>query len=158
MLGLIECFLPDSKHEEIFRCLEKLSNKVDPVRDDIKELEEMIKWETTQLQYGDIVGRIKTGKASGEDQKKRYKDRLKEVCADQNFTLALNALLDGIARERHFQKSILDEFCNKTNGDRPKISSLATRLLQLVSGGMIVLATYEKVMRGKEGAKEETER
>lgn len=166
VLGLIECFLPDSKHEEILRCFEKLSNKIDQVRDDIKVLEKMIKWEITQLQYGDAVGRIKlgiefclqTGKATGKNEKMRYQERLKEVCADQNFTLALNALLDGMAGERLFQKSILDEFYNKTNGDRPKLSSLAIRLLQLVSGGMMVLATYETVMRGKEGAKEETER
>src|SRR6218665_1650223 len=101
VLGFVECFLPDAKHEEILRCFEKLSNKIDQVRDDIKQLETMIKWEITQLQYGDVVSRIELGmlyclqigRARGKAEKERYQDRLKEACANQSITLALNALL-----------------------------------------------------------------
>lgn len=164
VLGLAECFLPDGKHQEILRCFEKLSNKIDQVRNDIKELEEMIKWEFTQLQYGDVVSRIELGmlycleigRAREKAEKVRYQERLKEVCANQSITLALNTLLDGIAGTSLFRNSILDEVYNKTKGDRPKVSGVATRLLQLVCGGMMVIATYETVIRGKEGSKEIT--
>lgn len=125
----------------------------------------MIKWEITELKYGDVVQRItlgmqhciEIGKAAGQAEE-RYKNRLKEVCANESLTLALNSLLDGMIGKGLFQRSILDHLYQETRGDRPNISALATRLLQLVSGGMVVLATYETVVRGKKGALEVTEK
>lgn len=61
VLGLIQRFLPDPTHEEIFRRFDRLSNKIDKVRYDIKDLENMIKWQFTQLQQGTVVGHIKLG-------------------------------------------------------------------------------------------------
>lgn len=70
----------------------------------------------------------------------------------------MNSLLDGLVGKGLFQKSILDHLYHHTLGDRPKISTLAARLLLLLSGGMLALATYETVVRGKEGALEVTEK
>lgn len=158
-------FLPDKKHEEILRRFQQLSTQIGQVTAQIKSLETLIKWELTGLQYADVVQRIKLGmefchgigKGIGQAEKDNQ-DRLKDLCSNQNITLALDALLDGITGDGLFRKSILDNLYDQTNGDRQKIISLTNRLEQLVCGGMIVLATYETLMRGVEGAKAMTVR
>lgn len=52
---------PDNNNEEILSCFHQLSAQIDQVRADIKDLEKMIKWEVTELQYGDVVQRITLG-------------------------------------------------------------------------------------------------
>jgi len=164
VLGLVKCFPSDGKHAEILRCFEKLSNKIDNVRDDIKDLEKKIKWEIRRQQYGDVANRInlgmqfciEIGEARDEVEKENFQERLQELGKGQQFTLDLTALFDRMTGTCDFRNSILDEFYNDTKGDRPNISALAIRLLQLICGGMIVLATYETVMRGEKGAKEMT--
>lgn len=158
-------FFPDMKLEDIVGYFHQLYNRVVKVSNEVEGLEKKMKWEEiAELQYKDVVERIQLGmqycveigKANGEANGKaeiRYQDRLKELCANGNITLALDTLLDGIIGNGRFQKSILDHVDNETNGDRQKMSALAERLQMLVRGGMIVLVLYKTLTSGEDGAK-----
>lgn len=161
VLVLVGDVLQDGKHTEILQRFDKLSNEIDQVRDDIKDLKKEITWKITGLKFGTVVDRLElgmqhcfmTGKRSKAAQI-RYQERLEEVCANQQYTLALNALLNGVIGGKDFNSSILDELYDTTKGHRGKISALATKLMQLACGGLVVIATYETLVRGKEGAEE----
>lgn len=160
--GFSDGFLPVTNHEEILCCFLKLCTMIDHVRDDILELEKMIKWDIAELKYGVIVDLIKQGMQCcfeigvgiGKKDKLMHQEKLKELCGNKKLIHALDRLIEGITGNGAFRTSILDNFYEQTKGDRPKISAFATRLLQLVCGGMIVFATFETVMCGKECGKE----
>lgn len=152
-------FRPEMKNEEILLCCRELSAQIGQVTVQIRNLDKLIKLESTELQFADVVQRIQLGmemclrieneigQAEMDNQ-----GRLKELCANQNVTLALDALLDGMTGK------VLDNLYERTQGDRHKIIALTNRLEQMVCGGMIVLVTFETLMRGVEGSKDMTTR
>src|SRR6218665_1083414 len=159
ILGLIGNFLPDRKHEQILQGLRKLSTKIDLVRGDIQQLETEIKWEITQATYANPVHDImlgieyvqEIGKASGNATRMTYLKKLRDHCSWEKCSSALTFILNGVNGKG--QRPMLDTFYDKTGGNRPYISALGTRLLQLVCGGMIVVSTYDTAKHGVERAK-----
>ena len=142
--------------------LNKIYEEICEVRNDIKELEKSIKWETTRIQYADICTMIVTGiefckqiqsNAGNGSVKKVHEERLKELCKNQQFTLAMNALFDGIIGG-DFRPDLLGFIYEQTDGSRPDVMRMAGRLLQLLTGGMTTLLTYETLMRGRQEAKQ----
>lgn len=149
---LIGNFRPDSKHEEILG-FKELSKKIDLVRNDIKDLENLIRSELAELQYANAVNRIESGVEYFHDIRNvsDASERLiyqKSLCANENCALSVKALLDGLTRGGLFASSILDKLYDRTGGTRPRISALATRVLRLVCGGIMVISPYETMMHG----------
>ena len=58
VLSFIKVFLPDKKHEAIMNEFSKLHEKINLVRNDIKDLEVTVKWESAELSYSDCVSKI----------------------------------------------------------------------------------------------------
>lgn len=166
ILSLIQGFLPDAKHEEIIGRFNELSNKMDRVRDDIHFLEKEIRWAITEQTYVDKVHHIeegmelwlKLGKAENNETRTLYQARLKQLCSGEMFSVNLNFILKGmcgISLTGAIQRSLFDELYDKTGGDRPRISALGVRLLQLVFGGVMVITTCETMEYGEMAAKHE---
>lgn len=155
LLVLIGNFRPDSKHEEILG-FKELSKKIDLVRNDIKDLENLIRSELAELQYADAVNRIESGveyfhdirNVSDASERLIYQNELKSLCANENCALSVKALLDGLTRGGLFASSILDKLYDRTGGNRPRIGALATRVLRLVCGGIMVISPYETMIHG----------
>lgn len=163
ILGLVDGFRPDCKHEEILRGFEKLSSKVDQVRYDIKKLSNDIAWDLAQVQYGDVVAPIEMGmrfsmeigKTRNSEERMIYQEKLRKLCDHEKCSLALASILDGLEGTGLFRLSILDKYYDKTGGNRSELSILAQRLLRVVSGGMLVYSTYETMMHTKDVANKE---
>ncbi len=149
--------------DQVAAQLNKIYEEIRGVRNDIRELEQSMKWETTRIQYADICTMIVTGmgfciqiqsNAGNDSLKHDYEERLKELCSNQRFTLAMNTLLDGITGKGDFRVDILQLIYEQTSGSRPGVMRMAGRLVQLLSGGMTTLLTYETLMRGRQSAEE----
>ena len=143
--------------------LNKIYEEIRKVRNDIKELEQTMKWETTRIQYADICTMIATGmkickkiqsNAGDGSVRHDYEERLKELCSNQRFMLAMNILLDGITGKGDFRIDLLQLIYEQTDGSRPDVMRMAGRLLQLLTGGMTTLLTYETLIRGRQSAKQ----
>ena len=163
IIGLIEAFLPDKQFEAIMHQFELLHKEIQQVRDDIKELEKTIKWESTKLQYADVVSRIDLGmefcKQIGRNKhdpttRQHYEERLVELCGDESMLLAIRVLLNGVTGGGEFRNNIFETFYEHSWGDRPKTAKIGGRIIQLVSGGLMAQMTFETLQRGKEGADE----
>ncbi len=143
--------------------LNRIYKEIQEVRNDIKELERTMKWETTRIQYADICTMIVTGmkicnqirsNAGNDSVKHDYEERLKELCSNQRFMLAMNILLDGITGKGDFRIDLMQLIYEQADGSRPDVMRMAGRLLQLLTGGITTLLTYETLMRGQQSAKQ----
>ena len=167
LFALAGTFLPDPKHAEILKGLRELSNKIDLVRGDIRELKEDITWEITEHKYVDKVLYIgvgmefcfEIGNASDNMTRELYQKRLVDLCSQEACYIALNFILSGMigterldSSEGSFESNIFEDLNRKTEGNRPRIVALGVRLLKVVVGGMVVISTYETMVHGKEGA------
>ena len=141
--------------------LNKIYEEIQEVRNDIKELERTMKWETTRIQYADICTMIVTGmkicnqiqsNAGNDSVKHDYEERLKQLCSNQRFILAMSILFDGITGKGDFRIDLLQLIYEQTDGSRPDIMRMAGRILQLLTGGMTTLLTYETLRRGRRSA------
>ena len=162
-IGLIQAFLPDEEFKAIMHQFELLHQEIQNVRDDIKELEKMIKWEDTKLQYAEVVNRIEQavelckfiGQNKHDDTKtKHFQARLKEQCENESLLLALRTLIKGLTGRGVLQDNILQSFYDYSWGDRPKLVKLGGQLVQLVCGGLVAEMAYESLVRGKGAAQE----
>ena len=145
----------------VARQLNKIYEEIHKVRNEIKELEQTMKWETTRIQYADICTMIVTGmkicnqiqsNAGNYSLKHHYEERLKDLCSNQRLMLAMNILLDGITGKGDFRIGLLQLIYEQTDGSRPDVMRMAGRLLQLLTGGMTTLLTYETLMYGRRSA------
>ena len=161
--GLIQAFLPDQQFIAIMHQFELLHKEIQQVRDDIKELEKTIKWESTKLQYAKVVSQIELAmelcKHIGCNKpdsatRKDYEERLVGLCGDESMLLAIRVLLSGITGDGEFRNSIFETFYEHSWGDRPKTAKIGGRLIQLVCGGLMAQMTFETIKRGKQGADE----
>ena len=143
--------------------LNKIFEEIRDVRNDIRQLERSMEWATSRIQYADICTMIVTGvdfcqqiqcMAENESLKHDYEERLKELCSNQRLTLAMSTLLDGITGQGDFRVDILQLIYIQSNGSRPVVMRMAGRFVQLLTGGMITLLTYETLVRGKQSAKQ----
>ena len=143
--------------------LNKIFQDIRGVRNDIRQLEQSMIWATSRMQYADICTMIVTGvtfceqiqcNAENESLKHDYEERLKELCSNQRFTLVVSTLLDGITGQGDFRVDILQLIYTQCNGSRPDVMRMAGRFVQLLTGGMITLLTYETLVRGEQSAKQ----
>ena len=163
VIGLIQAFLPDKQFEAIMHQFELLHKEIQQVRDDIKELEKTIKWETTELQYADAASRIEMAmefcKFIGQNKhnpttRQDYVERLEGACKDEKVVVAIRVLLNGVTGEGDFRNSIFETFYDHTWGNRPKTAKLGGRLIRLICGGLMAQMTFETIKRGQRGVDE----
>ncbi len=143
--------------------LNKIYEEIQEVRNEIKELERTMKWENTKIQYAGICNDIITGmklceqiqsNAGNDSLKHDYEERLKEFCLNKQLMSTINMLLDGMTGEGFFSVDLLQLIYQQTDGSRPDVMRMAGRLLQLLTGGMTTLLTYETLVRGRQKAKQ----
>jgi len=160
ILSLVKGFLPDANHEEILSRLRELSNKIDLVRLDIQELGHQLGWEITEAKYARDVNNIQgaveycveIARATDDETRMAYQAKLRSLCSSEQCFQSLRFIFSGMIGNEVLQGGILDKFYNKTGGDQPKIADLATRLLQVVCGGIIVVTTYDTMVYGEKFA------
>lgn len=160
ILTLVKGFLP-GEHAEILSLFHELNNQFHVMRNDINNLKHEIKWEIEVakdsgalncLELG-IEYCLEIGKRSKEDEKRTYQERLKRTCANEKCTEALRSLLNRMSGTGILpSSSILDKYYDRVKGNRSKISDLAARLLQVASGGLLVISTYDTMVYGKKYA------
>lgn len=151
ILSVTQVLLPDYNHRE-------LNRRIDLVRGDIKELESEMPWLPTV--YIDGMHRIglgmqyclEIGRANNTITKMAYQERLRNLCCGLICNTDLHVLLNGIIGDGILQGDIMDDLYKRTGGNRARISALGTRMLQLISGGMLVSLTYDTMRFGKEYA------
>ena len=99
---------------------------------------------------------LEIGRANNTITKMAYQERLRNLCCGLICNTDLHVLLNGIIGDGILQGDIMDELYKRTGGNRARISALGTRMLQLISGGMLVSLTYDTMRFGKEYAAYET--
>jgi len=119
-------------------------------------------WAVIEIQYSEVVRRINMGMeylkranearaAGNESGYISWMNDLSELCNGQQMNLAIRALRDGLIGKEMFQKSILDGLYSETSGDRPKLTAMAARLIQLMISGMMLVVVVKSYKEGKEG-------
>lgn len=154
---LVEGF-PLARHDEIRIRFDILDNRLYQVRNDMRKITADFGWSKPDLQCLDAVRRIELeikywfeiGKVNSRTSRQ---EALRASCTNGTCVLDVKNLLDAI-----IGNGILDNFYFKTEGNRPRVSAFATRLLQVAIGGMMVVSTYETRMRGRDEAEAVTER
>jgi len=158
IFGIVGSFLPDEKHAEILAKFAILERKLDGISNGIRNLESKINWVGIEIQYSEVVRRIKMGmeylkyatEARNENAYIFWMKNLSDLCGSQRMNLAVRALKDGLIGKGMFQKSILDGLYSDTGGDRPKLKVMAARLVQLMTSGMMLVVIEESSKEGKE--------
>src|SRR6218665_643979 len=151
-LGVIDAFSSDNSHtDSVTRWFRRLSKQLEQQN---RDLENLIRMEALNVQYGKSIVRIQRAISSSVDiaetadaiERQRYVQIFKDVCAGQQHTLAMDNLIEGLRGTGAFQINIMDRCYTHTNGNLPKLRAIARELLMLVYGGFIAMYTYETLM------------